>query len=355
MATWILACKELGGIVYLARLPQSISASTPGIPDTTSGGPWFPVGPGLNPSVQVYNGTQWILTFTYLSHLFTRVIDDINSVWPPTTVNPVQTSGGPNPPNPIEYNIQLSTDALTLQTQSSLMLPTFAVTSFYNPPIILFPLLFLDPTTSTYSVTLSPVVGYKPNLQTPFYVGSPLATTTPYYQLYIRPYPYTGPWVLQQDWTITNPSFPWFQFVFSNIGSLRYQFSVVWGNQFNLLEPWNSAEHEGGIPGQTYVTVDSTVLQPSYQATLNDELTLDEDSEVMFGVFSPRQEFIFQAPEDMIQLSNSLLGSGSGNMFAYFGVRQAFLFEVGTDTISGYSRSKASKGGNMFGAFDVRV
>ena len=355
MPQWILSCKELNGVVYLARLPQSISASTPGIPDTTSGGPWFPVGPGLNPSVQVYNGTQWILTFTYLSHLFTRVVDDINSVWPPTTVNPVQTSGGPNPPNPIEYNIQLSTDALTLQTQSNVTLGTFAVASFYNPPIILFPLLFLDPVTSTYSVMLQPISGYAPNLQTPFFVGAPMATTTPYYRLYARPYPYTGAWVLEQDWTITNPSFPWFQFVFSNVGSLRYQFSVVWGNEFSFAEPWNPAEHEGGIPGQTYITVDSTVLHPSYEATLNDALTLYEDSNVSFGIFSPRQEFIFEAPEDMIELSRSLLGSGSGEVFAYFGVRQEFVFEAGTDSIPAFSASEASKGGNMFGAFDVRI
>lgn len=32
---YILACKELGGIIYIARLPQTIDANTPGMPDTT--------------------------------------------------------------------------------------------------------------------------------------------------------------------------------------------------------------------------------------------------------------------------------------------------------------------------------
>src|SRR5271170_3826811 len=117
MPQWIIACKELAGIIYLSRLPQTVDANTPGVPDTSDGGPWFPVGPGLRPSVQEYDGTSFILQFDYLSHLFTRVID--TGTWPPTQVNPVQTSGGPNPPNPFEYNIQLATDALTLKTESN--------------------------------------------------------------------------------------------------------------------------------------------------------------------------------------------------------------------------------------------
>ena len=48
MATpYIIACKELNGIIYLARLPQTVDAQTPGVPDTGSGGPWFAVGPGI--------------------------------------------------------------------------------------------------------------------------------------------------------------------------------------------------------------------------------------------------------------------------------------------------------------------
>src|SRR5271157_2014653 len=155
---YILACKELGGIIYLARLPQTIDANTPGIPDTTSGGPWFAVGPGLRPSIQAYYLTgstqQYILTFDYLSHMFTRVID--TATWPPTQVNPVQVSGGPNPPSLFEYTIELAQDALSLNTVSSLAsVPTGGtVFSFYNPPELQFPLLFLNPITDTYSVTI---------------------------------------------------------------------------------------------------------------------------------------------------------------------------------------------------------
>jgi hypothetical protein len=345
--SWILASKELGGIIYLTRLPKSASGTVPGVPDTFPAN-WFPVGPGLSPSVQEYSGTQFILTFNYLSHLFCRIVDI--ATWPPTTVNPVQTSGGPNPPTAITYNIQLSTDALTLKTESSVMLPNFTVSEFYNPPIIEFPLLFLDPVTNTYSVTLQPIAGYAPNVQQPFYNGQPAATTTPYYRLYVRPFPYTGAWVLVQDWTITNPTFPWFTFVFSHLASLRYQFSVVWGNQFSFAQPWNPTQHEGGPPGVTFITVDSAVLHPSYQATIHEVLTLDLASSNMFGIFSPPQRFFDESPTDTIQLSRSLLGSGSGNMFGFFDVRQAVITRSGTDSIPVYSASEAPKGGNMFGS-----
>jgi hypothetical protein len=345
---WILACKELNGNIYLAQLPQAIDDQTPGIP-TGFPNEWNLVGPGTNPSIQEYNGTQFILTFNYLSHLFCRIVDI--GTWPPTVVNPVQTSGGPNPPTAIQYNIQLSTDALTLKTESSVMLPNFAVSEFYNPPILEFPLLFLDATTDTYSVTLQPAAGYAPNVQQPFFVGPAMATTTPYYRLYVRPFPYTGPWILAQDWTITNPTFPWFTFVFSNVGSLRYQFSVVWGNQFSFAAPWNPTQHEGGIPGQTFITIDSTLIHPSFQATIHEVLTLERMGNNMFGIFSPPQRFFDESPTDQIQLSRSLLGNGSGNMFAFFDVRQAFFNEEATDSIPAYSASEASKGGNMFGAF----
>jgi hypothetical protein len=339
---WILVAKELNGIIYLARLPKAIDDQTPGTPSD-----FFPVGPGNSPSVQEYNGTQFILTFNYLSHLFCRIVDI--GTWPPTTVNPVQTSGGPNPPTAIQYNIQLSTDALTLKTESSVVLPQFTVSEFYNPPIIEFPLLFLDPVTDTYSVTLQPIPGYAPQVQTPFFQGPAMATTTPYYRLYARPFPYTGAWILVQDWTITNPTFPWFTFVFSHLASLRYQFSVVWGNQFSFAQPWNPTQHEGGLPGVTFITVDSTVVRASFQATIHEALTLDFASSNMFGIFSPPQQFFNESPTDQIQLSRSLLGSGNGNMFAFFDVRQAIFVEEATDSIAAYSASEAPKGGNMFG------
>jgi len=124
MPIWSISCKELNGIVYLSRLPQTIPGNppTPGVPDTTGGpgGPWYAVGPGLRPSVQAYwltGGTQqYVLMFDYLSHLFTRVLD--TNTWPPTQVNPVLVSGGPNPPNPFTYTIELAQDALSLNVAS---------------------------------------------------------------------------------------------------------------------------------------------------------------------------------------------------------------------------------------------
>src|SRR5271170_6582699 len=124
MAIWIIACKELNGVIYLSRLPQTIDAQTPGVPDTTSGGPWFSVGPGLRPSVQEYTGTQFILTFDYLSHMFTRVID--TATWPPTVVNPVAT-----PPYPGTWSIELPQDALLLRIGS--ILSFGPVNAFLNP------------------------------------------------------------------------------------------------------------------------------------------------------------------------------------------------------------------------------
>src|SRR5271154_2362401 len=158
---YILACKELNGIIYLSRLPQTVDANTPGIPDTGSGGPWFAVGPGLRPSIQEYYLTgstqQYILSFDYLSHLFTRVID--TTTWPPTTVNPVAT-----PPYPGTWSIELAQDALSLKIGS--ILAFGPVMAFLNPPIIQQPIIFDNPTTlpPTYSVTLTLSGSYAPQV-----------------------------------------------------------------------------------------------------------------------------------------------------------------------------------------------
>lgn len=335
--SFILACKELNGNIYITRLPKAIDDQTPGIPDN-----WYFVGPGLRPSIQEYSGTKFVLTFDYLSHLNCRVVDI--STWPPNEVVPITSP----PTITIGSNTTGSgapQDSLTLKTESGNVLGTFAVAPFYNPPVLQQPLLFLDPSTNTYSVTIQPVATYFP--QAPALITSPPASNTQvFFRFYVRPFPYTGPWVLQQDWTLENyifnvPTQPLFSFLFTSVGSLRYQFSVTWGNQFSPTDQWNSAAHAEGIPGEMFVTVDSTVQHANAQATINESLTLDETSIETFAIFSPRQAFINEAPADIMfptltyvmpsNLSSQLL-VGS-NSLVFFDTRQAFVYESEADSL----------------------
>lgn len=341
MPQYIIACKELDGQVFITRLgptqPVAGGGYAPGTPD-----PWHFVGPGSRPSVTEYNGTQFIITFDYLSHLFTRVFDI--TTWPPTQVNPVQISGGPNPPTPFTYNIQLSQDSLSLNIGSDSGSAFGIVAPFFNPPTLQQPILFLDASTNTYSVTILPKSTYAPQ---------PPAGVQVFYRFYVRPFPYTGPWILTQDWTLSAVSQPWFSFPFSSVGSLRDQFSVTWGSQFDPLAPWDPTRHAEGIPGEIFVTVDSTVTHPSYQFFLNESLTIDLDSYVVAPNFGNREDFVSEGPFDAIELSISLLEQGSGNTFAFFGTRQAFVDEVGSDSINALyllSNPAAFVGGNALRA-----
>ena len=299
MAFYILAAKELNGGIYVTRLPKAIvnpdGSVQPGIPDN-----WFFVGPGTNPNVQEYNGNQFILTFTYLTHLNVRIMDI--GTWPPTEVVPIT-----NPPTiTIGSNTTGSgapQDSLTLKTESSGSLGF--VQEFFRPPVLQQPLLFLDPTTSTYSVTIQPISTWFPD--PPALINPPPASesTQVFYRFYARPFPYTGPWVLVQDWTLENyvfnvPTQPLFSFLFQSVGSLRYQFSVTWGNQFDPADPWNPNAHMEGIPGQFFVTVDSTTQHANAQAFINEHLTFDFTSTETFGIFGPRQAFLVEAADDSL-------------------------------------------------------
>jgi len=332
---WVLASKELNGIIYLARLPKASSGNVPGVPD---GFPtnWFAVGPGLRPSVQNYGGTQYILTFDYLSHLFTRVIDI--ATWPPTTVNPVLVSGGPNPPNPFQYTIELAQDALILKTASTEA--SGLVESFYNPPQLQFPLLFLNPVTDTYSITIQLAVGWVPQV-------SP--SVQPFYQLWYRAIG-TTPWLLLQDWVPAgvSPTYA-FNYLFSHVGSLRYQFSLIWGSQFNFTDQWNPANHEGGIVGFTYLTIDSNVLHPSFQAIINEMLTLDISSTEAYGIFGSRQLFLTQSVQDSFPISRSLIGAGD-EAYGFFGERQLFVYTQASDQLTYPFMGGVTPGVNNFSA-----
>src|SRR5579863_3338106 len=339
MPQYIISCKELGGIVYITRMgptqPVAGGGFAPGTPD-----PWHPVGPGLRPSVQEYNGTQFVITFDYLSHLFTRIMDI--STWPPTTVNPVQVSGGPNPPTAFTYNIQLSQDSLTMKTEGGVS--TGLVAPYYNPPYLQQPLLFLDPISNTYSVTLTPLASFAPEVP---------ANTQAFFRLYNRPFPYTGPWNLIMDWTLgTAP--PWFSFVDSHVGSLRYEYAATWGSQFSPTAPFDPTQHAEGVIDQnhSHITVDSTTQRASFQFLLNESLTLDESSFLVAPYAGPDEMFLDEAPSDNILLSRSLLGNG-GNTFFFAGVSQAFInvSSGAADTLDGpFTASGFSNGGNALAA-----
>lgn len=312
MPQYILACKELNGLVQLARLPQTVDNVTPGVPSA-----WFTVGPGLRPSIQEYNGTQFVLTFDYLSHLFTRIVDI--STWPPNVVNPVQVTGGPNPPTAFAYNIQLSQDALSLKTESQ---SSFGISrDFFNPVFLAQPTIFDDPLTNspnpTFSVTLTPVPSFAPQTISP--------SVIPFYRLYRRTFtPVIGPWIMIMDWN------PVLNHVDSNIGSLRFQYSATWGAQFNLTDQWNPNVHNEGIVGERFITVDSTIGHLNFQFFLNETLTLDQSTRQAFGIFGSRQSFIVEGPDDAIQLSKSLVGQSS-EAFAQFFARSAFVYTAAED------------------------
>lgn len=348
---FILAAKELAGNIYITRLPKAINDQTPGVPDN-----WYLVGPGTRPSIQEYSGTQFILTFEYLSHLFCRVVDI--ATWPPTQVNPVQTSGGPNPPTPFTYNIQLAQDSLTakLQGQDSFGL----VASYFNPPYLQQPLLFVDPLTLTYSVTLTPLTSFHPEVP---------ANVQAFFRLYNRPFPYTGGWTLIMDWTLgTAP--PWFTFTDTHIGSLRYQYAATWGSQFSPTAQFDPNQHMEGVIDQnnSHITVDSTTQHASLQLFINESfITVSGssiypphdgavtflDSFVVAPNLGPDEMFLDEAPEDAISLSRSLLGNG-GNTFFFAGTSQAFInVSSGADDvlIGPFTASGFSNGGNALPAF----
>lgn len=358
---WILACKEAGnnntegsGYIYVTRLPVAVSNAQPGIPDGFPDN-WYFVGPGNNPSVQEYNGTQFILTFNYLSHLNCRIIDI--ATWPsPTEVVPISSP----PTITIGSNTTGSgapQDSLALKTEGGTSFGL--IQEFFNPPILQQPLLFFDSITNTYSVTIQPVATYFP--QPPALIVTPAVSNTQvFYRFYVRPYPYTGPWVLTTDWTLENyvfnvPTQPLFSFAFSNVGSLRYQFSVTWGGQFSPTDQWNPNAHMEGIPGQIYITVDSMTQHSNVQAFIDESLTLDRTSTETFTYFGNRQQFIvfssltsFSTTGDSIGFSKSLVEGGS--TFTAFGSRDGFVQIPQNETTDSLLFSQSYRQGNTLQA-----
>jgi hypothetical protein len=232
------------------------------------------------------------------------------------------------------------------------------VQEFFRPPVIAQPLLFLDPGTGTYSVTILPIAGWVPDPP----VGLPV-----FYRLYTRPFPYTGPWILTTDWTLSNVSFPWFTFPFSSIGSLRDQFSVTWGTQFSFIDQWNPNAHAEGIPGEYFVTVDSTTQHVNAQAFIFEMLTLDRSSTDTFGIFGPRQEFIVEGPDDALAFGQragtgfSVPLVGGSTFFTMLGNHIQFVQladqadELVASAAPSVSQPNAYQQGTSFGYFGVRI
>ena len=235
--SWLLACKELGGTVYITRLTQTQDDHIPGIPT-----PWQPVGPGLRPSVQSYSGngltdTQFILTFDYLSHLVCRVFDIAS--WPPTNVDPVTF-------NPT--SIQLPEDAIALKLLSTNS--ALSNSYYFNPVNIQSSALFFDPITNMFSTTISLAGGWAP-----LFLGS----ATPSYRLYRRPIGMLT-WTLIQDWQDNTLSF-----TDSNVGSFRYDYTATWGTGARPSNPNVNTDHnEGVIGGGNVVELDSTTNPLDY-------------------------------------------------------------------------------------------
>ena len=287
MAFWLLACKELNGGVYVTRLPHAISGTgiSPGVPDN-----WFFVGPGTAPSVQEYAGNQFILIFSYLNRLIVRILDI--SVWPPTEVNPISISGGPNPPSSFLFGI--TADGI-LNDNYIFNVPNSASSAGqtknqFDPPYLKHNLIFFDPGTNTYSVELQPDPTWVTNLP----------NTQNYFRLYRSPISVSPTWTLIQDWTTT------LDVTDSHVGSLQYQYAATIGAFFNPLNPGSTTDHEESLKGPILafnsanppigfllIEADTLPFNAGAEATLVPSTT-------GFGYFTPTQRFFVQVFTDNI-------------------------------------------------------
>jgi len=287
MAFWLLACKELNGGVYITRLPQAIVGTgiSPGVPDN-----WFFVGPGTSPSVQEYAGNQFILIFNYLDRLIVRILDI--SVWPPTEVNPISVSGGPNPPSSFLFGI---TAAGILNDNYIFNVPnssssTGQTKNQFDPPYLKHNLVFFDPGTNTYSVELQPDPTWVTNLP----------NTPNFFRLYRSPLAGPLTWTLIQDWA------PTLDFTDSHVGSLQFRYAATIGAYFNPSNPGSTTDHEESLKGPI-LAFDSTVHPIGYLLTPEEMLPLNAGGEVSllpsvtgFGYFTTTQRFFVQVVADTV-------------------------------------------------------
>ena len=308
---WLLACHESGGEIFVARLPKAIDDHKPGIPS-----PWFPVGPGLRPSVQKYTGngstgTQFILTFDYLSHLVTRIIDI--ATWPPTVVNPVTS-------NPT--SIELPEDAISLRLFSTL---DHASDSYWRNPVQLFPNpLFFNVSLNEYQAIIAPAVGYMP-LEVPTGV-------TPFYRVYRRPIG-TPNWTMVKDWNST------LSFTDTAPGPFQFEYTATWGMGPNPANPNSNTDYaEGQIGLGTVLHYDSTnpAEQIDYIIFPADSMNVGVHSTLEGFFADPSQQFLVEVGDDAIHLPNthlefSTLDTPTGNLIDQ--TFPGFVVEVSSDDL----------------------
>jgi hypothetical protein len=370
---YLCASKEINGQIYITRMSvPAASDFAVGYAAGSDDGTWYFVGPGSRPSIQHYQGlTQFILTFDFMSHLVCRVVD-INS-WPPNVVNPIAqgSTAGPNTTNTWQPNTFYPTGSQIVVGSgpsahvwqaggagaaggnggtSGAIMPSFsgspqsdgtgnsailwidrglrtafvqAITStndalvaqlvgnsshgtvdnYFNPPLIDRTLLFFDALTNTYSVTISLDPSFRPLL----------GVTPIYYRLYRRAIN-TLPWILVMDWTPTT-----FSYTDSSVGSLQYQYSATWGDQFNPANPGlqNAFQHAEGVPDGFLVTVNSSTEHPNAEFQVIETLTLKRTDTFSYMSVGTRQNFYVEEVSDFpdtILFSKAFIGSNSAPM-----------------------------------------
>ncbi len=235
----MLIAKEMNGGIYLAQVGASVSPGQPGSLTNT----WSYVGPGKTPRL-LLDGSNYILTFNYLGKVYARTL--VLATWPPEIVNPVTLS-------PI--SIQEPSEAQVIPTLTA---PSGMIVFDHqdHAPDVLRGGLYYDPSTNTYSVTLSRDSAINPN-----------PATRQKYRLYTRPIG-SSTWTLAVDWSTDIPAY-----TVSNVGSLRIEAAMTYGDL------WTQPGRNSNLPtSQLYrespvgpvLSIDSLILPKTYTVSATD-------------------------------------------------------------------------------------
>jgi hypothetical protein len=314
MSTWLLACKELNGGVYVTRLPRAIhnpdGSVQPGVPDN-----WFFVGPGTSPSVEAYSAVSVNITATSVT-ANTLTVTCNNSFLVGETVTLNGTAEGFLNGQVVTIATATSTSFTAAFTHGNYSNPADSGTASFNQFILIFDFL------SRLIVRVLDINVWPPNEIIPIATSSPFAITSdsgaaagllndnlifevpnsnmatvfvrnqfdpPYlahniiffnvttntYSVLLQPDPtwitnlpnttnffrlYRSPlgpnptWTLIEDW---NTTFASSGFTDSNVGILQFQYSATIGAFFNPRNPSNPNDHEESMMGPS-LAFDST-------------------------------------------------------------------------------------------------
>jgi hypothetical protein len=323
----LLCVKEVNGRLFVAQVTKATSDVQPGtiylgnLAGNVNG--WYYIGDGNSPSIQEYSDSQFIVTFSYLSHLVTRVLD-LNT-WPPNLVVPITTgSSGGQTFFAVAPSANMPEDAVILAVNSS---NGDGTASHYFNPVQLTPAsLVSDPINGTFSVTIALLSSWHAEN------GSGLFT---YYRVYRRPLA-GGPWTLVQDWSQGSLSFT--DTVTTSI--FQYQYTATWGTSFSPLNPNNPSLHDEGIIGDGEImSFDSTTQALTFALTPDDFMIVApaeyQDSTNATMHAEERQAFYDEQFSDEISLSNALVEASTLAVPAVFDTTfPAFYAEEASDEIS---------------------